>query len=90
MARPRLVFRLMNRLSLRNNRLKFKIVGKLSIVLEEFVEYTPKENQRISTCNQFDLQTLGSQLVMPKNLLDHWTAGKLPISVEEYIEYTSI
>jgi hypothetical protein len=30
----------MNRLSLRNDRLKFKIAGKLSIVLEEFVKYT--------------------------------------------------
>ena len=30
-----------------------------------------KENQRMSTCNQLDLQTLGSQLVMPKNLLGH-------------------
>ena len=25
----------------------------------------------MSTCNRFDLQTLGSQLVMPKNLPDH-------------------
>ena len=31
----------MNRLSLRNNRLKFKIAGKLPIILEEFMEYTP-------------------------------------------------
>ena len=31
-----------------------------------------KENQRMSTCNRLDLQTLGSQLViMPKNLPDH-------------------
>jgi hypothetical protein len=28
-------------LSLRNNRLKFKIAGKLPIVSEEFIEYTP-------------------------------------------------
>ena len=26
----------------------------------------------MSTCNQLDLQTLGSQPVMPKNLPDHW------------------
>ena len=26
-----------------------------------------KENQRMSTCNRLDLQTLGSQQVMPKN-----------------------
>ena len=27
-----------------------------------------KENRRMSTCNQLDSQTLGSQPVMPKNL----------------------
>ena len=27
-----------------------------------------KENRRMSTCNRLHLQTLGSQLVMPKNL----------------------
>ena len=31
----------MNRLSLRNNRLKFKTVGKLPIILEGFIAYTP-------------------------------------------------
>ena len=31
-----------------------------------------KENRRMWTCNRSDLQTLGSQLVMPKNLPDHW------------------
>ena len=31
-----------------------------------------KENQRMSTCNRLDLQTLGSQSVMPKNLPNHW------------------
>jgi hypothetical protein len=31
----------MNRLSLRNDRLKFKTAGKLRIILEEFIEYTP-------------------------------------------------
>ena len=30
-----------------------------------------KENRRMSTCNWLDLQTLGSQPVMPKNLPDH-------------------
>jgi hypothetical protein len=32
-----------------------------------------KENRRMSTCNWFELQTLGSQPIMPKNLLDHCT-----------------
>ena len=31
----------MNQLSLRNNRLKFKIAGKLPIILEEYIAYTP-------------------------------------------------
>ena len=26
----------------------------------------------MSTCNRLDLQTIGSQPVMPKNLPDHW------------------
>ena len=26
-----------------------------------------------TTCNWLDLQTLGSQPIMPKNLPDHWT-----------------
>ena len=30
-----------------------------------------KENRRMSTCNRLDLQTLGSQPVVPKNLPDH-------------------
>ena len=32
-----------------------------------------KENRRMSTCIQLDLQTLGSQPSMPKNLPDHWS-----------------
>ena len=32
---------MMNRLSLRNNRYKFKTSGKLPIILEEMIEYTP-------------------------------------------------
>ena len=32
-----------------------------------------KENRRMSaTCNRLDLQTLGSQLIMPNNLPDRW------------------
>ena len=27
-----------------------------------------KDNRRMSTCNQLDLQTLGSPMIMPKNL----------------------
>ena len=31
-----------------------------------------EENRRMSTCSRLDLQTQGSQPVMPKNLPDHW------------------
>ena len=68
------------RWSLRNNRLKFKTTGQLPIILEEFIEYTPilmKENRTMSTCNRLDLQILGCQLVMPKNLPDYWFIHKL-------------
>ena len=30
-----------------------------------------KENRRMSTCNRLELQTLGFQPIMPKNLHDH-------------------
>ena len=32
----------------------------------------------MSTCNQLDLQTLGSQPIMPKNLPDHCTTVATP------------
>ena len=31
-----------------------------------------KENRSMPTCNRLDLQTLGSQPIMPSNLPDHW------------------
>jgi hypothetical protein len=31
----------------------------------------------MSTCNWLDLQTLGSQPIMPKNLPDHWSLPEL-------------
>ena len=68
----------MNRFILRNNWLKFKAAGKLPNILDEFMEYTPnliKGNRRMSTCNRSDLQTLGSQPVMPNILPDHWLLG---------------
>ena len=69
--------------------MKIKTVGKLPIILDKFIEYIPnliKENWRMSTCNQLDLQTLGSQPIMPKNLpghcssraLDHRHNGEVP------------
>ena len=55
----------------------------------------------MSACNRPDLQTLGSQPIMPKNLPDHWsrltnnrlnlkTSGESPILLEESIKHTSI
>ena len=48
----------LNRLSLRNNRLKFTTAGELPIILEEFIGIYPNlitENQRLSTCNPVGL-----------------------------------
>ena len=53
----------MNWLSSRNNWLKFKTLGNLPIVLEEFVEYVldeESETGRCRTCNRLDLLSLGS------------------------------
>jgi hypothetical protein len=50
--------------------------GKLPVILRGIYRIYPhltKENRRMSTCNRLDLQTLGSQPVMPKILPDHWT-----------------
>ena len=60
--------------SLRNNRLKFKMARELPIILEEYMEYIPynKKTRRMSTCKRLGLQTLGSQWVMPQNLPHHW------------------
>ena len=55
--------------------MKFKTTaGKLPIISEGIYRIYPniiKENRRMPTCNQLDLQTLGSQPVMRKNLPDH-------------------
>ena len=56
----------MSQLSLRNNRFEFKTSGCLPIILEEFRGIylkLMKKNQKMSTCNQLDLATLGSQPV---------------------------
>ena len=65
----------MNRLSLRNNnRLKLETSTNLPIILEESIEeYTFnkwKQNRMMSTCNQLDLESLGSWHTMPKNFPD--------------------
>ena len=58
----------MNRLSLRNNRLKFKTAGKITDHFRGIYRIYPNltnENRRMSTCNRLDLQIPGSQPVMP-------------------------
>ena len=54
----------MNRLSLRNNRLKFKTSRELPNILGESIEYTSKLKEEITpkdvTYNQLDLETLRS------------------------------
>ena len=65
----------MTQLSLRDNWLKFKTAGKSPVILEKNPRIYPnlmKETRRMSTCNRLDLQTLGSQSIMPKNLPDYW------------------
>ena len=57
----------MNRLSLKNNRLKFTTAGKLLIILEEFIQYTPsliKENRWMSICQH--LVIIGLNQLCPK------------------------
>ena len=39
----------------------------------------------MSTCNRLELQTLGSQSVMPKNLPNHWMGAKPQSSFYYYI-----
>ena len=68
----------MNRLSLRNNRLKFETSRTLAIILEESIEYTlnewKKQNRKMSTFNRLDLESLGSwptlyALKLPRTLV---------------------
>lgn len=46
-------------------------IGKLPIILSKSVEYISKMNQKITTCNWLDLETVGSRSIMTKNLLRH-------------------
>ena len=66
----------MNGLSLRNNRLKFKDCRKIADhfrgIYRRIYPNLIKEIRRMSTCNQLDLQTPGSQPIVPKNLPHHW------------------
>ena len=79
----------MNRLSLRNNRLKFWMVGGLWIALEEsMVEYTYDwwtKPKRIWYVNSLDLERLGSQWIIPKNLSGHGSNGASPIEHVEVV-----
>ena len=57
-----------------DNRFKLKTAGKITNHLRGICGIYPKlikENQRMSTCNWLDMQTLGYQPVIPKKLPDH-------------------
>ena len=60
---------------------KFKTSRELPIIFRGIYRINPnsiKEKRRMSTCDQLELQTLGSQLIMPKTLPDHWSGRGLP------------
>jgi hypothetical protein len=45
-----------------------------------------KKNRKTTTCDRLDLETLGSRLIMPKNLLEHWNRLRVedePVDFEE-------
>ena len=48
-----------------------KITGHLRGIYRRIYPQFNKGNRRMSTCNWLDLQTLGSHVIMPKNLSDH-------------------
>jgi hypothetical protein len=66
----------MNRLSLKNNRLKLKTAGKLPIILHEFIEYCPIQLKKTGgcqhvtdwTCKHSDLNRLYAQK-SPRSML---------------------
>ena len=70
----------MNRLSLRNNRLKVETSGgELPIILEESVEEYTSSNEwkhnwkMMSTCNQLDSESLGPwPTIYAQKLPGHW------------------
>ena len=56
----------MNRLSLKNNQLKFKTSRHLPIVLDEMNGMNlklAKKHWNITTCNRLDLETMGNVLI---------------------------
>ena len=58
----------LNRLSLRNHRLNFQTSGQFWSDPFAGIYGIMKKNRQMSTCNWSDLETLGSQLIMSKNL----------------------
>ena len=69
----------MSWLSLRNNQLKFKTLGKLPSFKKNLLNMPQinKENQKMSTYNHLDLQTQGSRRIMVKNLPEHYHVENL-------------
>ena len=44
----------------------------------------------MSACNRLDLQKLGSQLIMPKNLPDHWMVSSIALAWEVFGHIESV
>ena len=66
----------MNRLSLRNIPVEIQDFKRITDHFRGIYRIYPnilKENRRMLTCNWWDLQTLGSKPVVPKNLPDPWS-----------------
>ena len=87
------------RLSLRNNRLKFKALGNLLTILKESIEYTSNEwkhkNRKMSTCNRLDLESLGSwPTLYAQKLPGHWLKPihkKICITkFQEFVRYLDV
>ena len=69
----------MNQLSLRNNWLKLKTSGNDQSFRGIYGMYLKlvKKNRTMSTWNRLDLGTLGSRLIMPKNLPGHYWRARV-------------
>ena len=68
----------MNRLSSRNNRLKFKTSGNLPITVEEKLEYTSnecKQNRKLWTGFRLELESEGSWPSVPQTSWHYCTAS---------------
>ena len=77
----------MKQLSLINNWFEVhsfrKITDRFRVIHRMLIK--GKKNQKVSTCNQVDLETLESRLIMPKNLPVHCSSLGAGCSKDESI-----